>query len=165
MTSLALAKGPEFDLVFAQVAREIAINHEDIETILKRYKVDDETWDKIQRNPRFQQILQSEITAWQSSINTGERVKLKAAAMIEDWLPEAHQRMHAPNESLNHKVELAKLITQIAGMGRGSGGDGTSAGERFTVTINLGADHKLEFEKRVTSKVIDAEVVQPEAAE
>ena len=33
-----------------------------------------------------------------------------------------------------------------------------AAGERFSVTINLGADASLKFEKQVTSKVIEGEL-------
>jgi hypothetical protein len=34
-----------------------------------------------------------------------------------------------------------------------------AGGERFSVTINLGSDNKLTFEKTVAPKVIDGEVV------
>ena len=137
-----------------KLAREIAIDHYDIETILKRYHLDDETWSKIKNNPRFSQLLESEMTAWHSATNTQERTKLKAAALLEEWLEEGNARLYDRNEALNHKVELVKVLSKIAGMDRGNEGGG-GGGEQFSVTINLGEDAKLTFEKQTPSKVID----------
>ena len=60
--------------------------------------------------PRFQALLETETAQWNGALNTQERVKIKASAMIEEWLPEAHERMHDRGESLNAKTELGKLI-------------------------------------------------------
>jgi len=146
------------DSGLVRLAREIAINHFPVETILKTYQVTPEAWTSIKGNPRFQQLLKAEIEAWNGALNTHERTSLKAAAMIEDYLPEGNSRLHSPQETLNSKVELLKLLARIAGMGV-TGADITTVGERFSVTINLGADNKLKFEKDISPTVIDAEVV------
>lgn len=148
------------DLFLIKLAREIAIDHHSIETILQRYGISSERWAKLQKNARFNELLTSETQAWQSAVNTKDRTELKAAAMMEEFLPEAFERMHNPSDNLSAKVELAKLIARIAGLGlTGQGGDG-SGGERFSVTINLGADSKLKFEKELPRKVIDATPVE-----
>lgn len=147
------------DLLLVKVAREIAIDHFSLETILEHNQITPETWDKIKSMPRFQQLLVAEISAWQSAINTTERAKLKAAALIEEWLPEAATRLFDQREPLNHKTELGKLVARIAGIGVGPMGVEGGAGEKFSITINLGADQKLKVEKQLPPKVIDAEVV------
>jgi hypothetical protein len=150
---------PQYDPLFVKLAREVAIDHHDIETILKHYQITTEHWERISANPHFQKLLEAEIAAWQGATNTHERTKLKAAALVEEWLPEANTRLHDAQENLPAKVELGKLLTRIAGMGlTGMGVDGAPA-ERFSITINLGADAKLQFEKQVTSKVIDGEII------
>ncbi len=62
--------------------------------------------------------------------------------------------MHNQDATLLHKNDLVKLVASLGGMGKGSEVNAGS-GERFSVTINLGSDQKLNFDKQVTSKVIE----------
>jgi len=148
-----LVKEPMRDIVLVQLAREIAIDHLNTEDILKLYSITQEEWEVIKNNKRFQILLEQEILAWQSATNTAERTKLKAGAIIENWLPESNMRLHDNNEALPAKVELAKMISRIAGLDRTENANvGTGAG--FSVTINLGAGDSLKFDK-IPQKVID----------
>ena len=135
------------------VAREIAFNMKSVEDILAEYQISVEEWDAIQNDPEFARILQNEITAWGSAQNTGERTRLKAAALMELWLEEAAARLYDQKEGLAAKVELAKLIERMGGISAANNGDG--AGNGFRITINIG-DNKLSFEKDVTPKVIES---------
>jgi len=154
---------PQYDPLFVKLAREIAIDHYELETILEHHQITTEAWTRIKDNPRFQALLESEIASWNEAGNTHERTKLKAAALVEEFLPEGNRLLHAPDQALPAKVELLKTLTRIAGMGlTGVGVDGAPS-ERFSITINLGADSKLQFEKQVTSKVIEGEVLSHEA--
>jgi hypothetical protein len=74
--------------------------------------------------------------------------------MCEEWLAEANARIHDRGETLAAKNETIKVVAAFAGVGKSTVND-PSSGERFTVTINLGADHKLQFTKDVTPKVIE----------
>lgn len=145
------------DLTLVQVAREIAMNIQSIETILEAHQINNETWNKIKVTPRFNQILEAESAAWNSAINTHERVKLKSAALVEDWLPEAYARMNDPTENLNSKTELGKLVARLAGMGLSNANITDGSGERFSITINLGNDAQLKFEKQLPMKVVEGE--------
>ena len=145
------------DLTLVQLAREIAMNIQSIETILETHQIDTDTWDKIKITPRFTTLLETETAAWNSAINTHERVKLKSAALVEDWLPEAYARMNDTTENLNAKTELAKLVARLAGMGLNNASIADGSGERFSVTINLGNDAKLKFEKELPMKVVEGE--------
>lgn len=134
-----------------QLAREIAINHLSTAQIQELYKITPEQWQIIQRSPRFQKLLEGEILAWQGATNTAERTKLKAGAMVEEWLPEANKRLHDQNEPLNAKTELAKLVARIAGLeSRDAGGPGNGG---FSVTINLG-DKPRVIDAALPSRVI-----------
>jgi hypothetical protein len=138
-----------------KLAREIAIDHHLLETILENYNIDPSSWAAIQANHDFRRLLESEVSAWQSALNTHERTKLKAAALVEESLPECNTRLHDPKEPLNAKVEMLKALMRIAGMGESSKGQVEGMGERFSVTINLSGDSQLKFEKEVTPKVIE----------
>lgn len=136
------------DIGLVKLAREIAINHFPVETILERYQITPENWETVKASPRFQQLLEHEIQEWNGALNTHQRTSLKAAAMIEEYLPEGNSRLHDSRENLPAKVELLKLLAKIARMDS-SGDGGGGSGEKFSVTINLGNDQKLTFEKKV----------------
>ena len=146
-------KEPMRDITLVQLAREIAIDHLNNEEILKLYSITQEEWEVIKSNKRFQTLLEQEILAWQSATNTAERTRLKAGAIIEHWMPEANMRLHSSDETLPAKVELAKMVSRIAGLDRVEGSSGPS-GAGFSVTINLGGGDKVKFDALPT-KVID----------
>jgi|SRR6185436_2889493 len=137
-------KEPMRDIMLIQLAREIAIDHLSIDDILRLYRLTPEEWYDIKENPRFAQVLEQEILAWQTATNTTERTKLKAGAIIENWLPESNMRLHDQQETLPAKVELAKMIARIAGLGMDRVVSGESA-EKFSLVINIGDGNKREL--------------------
>jgi hypothetical protein len=137
-------------LLFVKLAREIASDLRPLPDILMHHGVSDEDWGRISANPTFQRYLRSSIEEWNGVSNTPERVRIKAIAFVEEWLPELYARGHDAKEPLSAKVELLKTMSKMGGVGGieavGGGGD------RMIVQINLGADHKLEFAKDITPK-------------
>lgn len=142
------------DQLMLQLAREIAMDIQPLDTILKTHSVTPDQWARIRTNPRFNQLLTSNMEAWGSSLNTAERVRVKSLAIVEEILPEFYARMSDSRENLNHKVEALKTVARFAGVGE-KASDG-AAGERFSVTINLGSDQQLKIEKNVTPQVNSA---------
>jgi hypothetical protein len=148
----------EGDLLTIRLVREIAIDQHDLETILERNGVTPRQFQRIRNTDRFKSLLAQEIASWNSAANTPERVKIKSAAMIEEWLPEAFAQMHNGDASLLHRTNLAQLVSSLAGMGKSEVGVGSS-GERFSITINMGGDAKLKFDKEtLPAKVIEGTV-------
>jgi hypothetical protein len=142
------------DTTLVKLAREVAMNIFDIETILTRYKIDQETWLWVQEHPRFAQLLTSAIEEWESALNTKERVKVKASSMIELWLAHANELLHNTNEDTGKKTELAKFVARLADLGVTNTQIQGNTGERLSVIINLGSD-QLKIEKDITPKVIE----------
>jgi len=142
------------DQLMLRLAREIAMDIHPLDTILRTHNVSAKLWQTIRVNPRFTQLLTSNMEAWGSSLNTAERVRVKSLAIVEEILPEFYARMSDQKENLNHKVEALKTVARFAGVGE-KASDG-NAGERFSVTINLGADQQLKIEKNVTPQVSHA---------
>jgi hypothetical protein len=127
------------DIDLITFAREIAVDHWDIEDVLDRYQLRYDDFRLLFEFPRFTQLLATEEETWASAKNTHERVRLKSAALIEGYLEAAHKSLHSANETLVAKTALAKLIGSFAGLGeealraqKGGGGSG------FSITINLG---------------------------
>lgn len=144
------------DVTYVKLAREIAMDILPIEKILENHSITPETFERIKRNSYFQELLRSEIEAWQSATNTSERVRLKSLAFVEESLTEFYARAHDRSESLSAKTEVLKTVAKFAGIGVGSV-DSNIVGEKFTVTINMGADQTLRIEKDANPKVIDHE--------
>jgi hypothetical protein len=140
----------EDDAVYMRLAREIALDHYELPDILKRHNISHERWSKISNDKYFTSILSSEISHWNTTANTTERSKLKAAALIEDWLPEAHTQLHNQRENLSSKVALATLVTKIAGMGLEKATLNDNSSDKFVVNINLGPDKTLNLQKEIT---------------
>ena len=85
---------------------------------------------------------------WQSAENAQARIKIEAAVALEDALPAIAARMTKEGEALSGVVETGKLFAKLAQIGEGRS-EGLP-GEKFSITINLGEDKKLTFEKDVT---------------
>lgn len=164
MASDALPVSYETEVQFLRLAREVAMDLNDVETVLKNLKISPSQWEAIQRDPHFIRLLEAEVAAWHAATNTHERTKLKAAALIEEWLLEANQRIHDSKERLADKTEVVKLLARLAGIGE-RGEAGGSGGERFSVTINLGADKQIKITKEVTPKVIEGSAIEAAAIE
>jgi len=143
------------ELQMVLLAREIAIGLKPIPDILKSQGVDQAKFEALKKNERFVAVLASEIAAWNGATNTYERVKLKSASMIEEWLPELYSRMNDREENLNAKVEAGKLVKDLAGLGVKADINGARAGDRVSITINLGNDVKLEYQNQLPEQVID----------
>lgn len=139
----------EDDALYMRLAREIALDHYELGEILKRYGLTPERWNKISNDKYFTSILSSEIAHWNQTANTSERSKLKAAALIEDWLPEAHTQLHNVKENLSAKVALATLVSKIAGLGLDRAQVNDNSGEKFVVNINLGQDKNVSIVKEL----------------
>ncbi len=139
------------EAVLAKLAREIACNIQPIEDILKRFHIKSELWSDIQELPRFKSMLAAEERAWNDAENLPDRVRLKALAFCEEWMPEAYARAHDPNENLNHKVELMKVVARMAGLDRPPPNE-AGAGSGFKVVINMGNE---QVTKELTPQVIE----------
>lgn len=159
LTSYAIVPSSVYDeMKLVKLAREIAMDIKELDEILKIHNVTHADFEKLKTNERFKSILTAEVIAWQGAINTNERVRVKAASMIEEWLPELYSRLNDRGEGLSSKIEGGKLLERLAGMGAAAAKNEAPT-DRVSITINLGADKKLEFNKQLPAKVIEHEDV------
>jgi hypothetical protein len=145
------------EAVWMSLARELAMDIYPLETILEHHQITPETFNRIKSHPRFTALLQEHLHLWNASLNARERVDLKTIVMIEEALPELNARLHDPKEPLNAKVELFKALQRGAGIGVNAKLDGV-AGEKISITINMGSDKELKVVKELPTQVIEGEV-------
>jgi hypothetical protein len=144
---------------FAKLALEVARNIQELPTILTRWGLTPAQYDVIQKNPFYTRVLQTYIIEWNAAGNVEQRLKLEAGAILEDASPAIAARMNMPSEDLGKVVEAAKMFAKMAGIGEEKAAG--NPGEKFTITINLGEDAKLKFEKDVTPAIPLVEKEKP----
>lgn len=127
---------PVTDRKLLILAREIAMDILPLQTILDSHEITQEQFNAYKNSAIFQNALSEQVMAWNSALNTHDRVKLKAAASIEGVLEELHGRMHDRSESLMAKAKVAELVAKLAGMAQPASSQASGTG--FSVTINLG---------------------------
>lgn len=127
----------------ARLAREIAMDIKERHGVLKEYKLTEPQYEFLEANNDFYKAaLHAACIEWHAPLTTQERIKVEAAAILEDSLLDIGSRMRTKAEPLTGVVEAAKLFAKVAGVGEREFGSGTP-GERFVINIDLGGDQKL----------------------
>jgi hypothetical protein len=145
----------------AKLAGEIARNYRPLAEVVGAFGMtEDQYREHVLPNVFFKKALDASTIEWNSALSIPQRIKLGAAAILEDSLVILGKRMRSEKEALPAVVQAATMFTKLAGIGE----DTRSAlpGEKFTITINLGAD-KQQFTETVGSgKTIEGAVeIQP----
>ena len=135
--------------------RDAAHNLYDIDVILKKHGLTKQQYAAIQENKFFQNAFNDAVKEWNSPQSTEKRLRMEAAAALEDALPKVAARMHNTNEPLAAVVATAQLFAKMAGVGEEK--NQGNAAEKVSITINLGADEKLRYD----SATVDVVEVQP----
>jgi hypothetical protein len=106
-------------VTYLKLAREVAMDIRPLADILDAHGVNLDMWEQMNKSPAFQNLLRSEVEAWNSATNTAERVKIKSLAFVEEALPEFYARAHDPKEPLAAKTDILKTVAKFAGVGGG----------------------------------------------
>ena len=149
----------------AHLAREMAMAIRPYKAIFQDFDIDEETFYEISKHPFYKRASEQFLLEWNSSLSAAERVKLISAAYAEQGLPVIGKRMLDPKESLVGVLDGFKALCRNAGIGTDTKTDKPS-GERFQITINLGADVEGNpvVEKYDKSITIDANDLSPSQA-
>ena len=118
------------------LARELAMGIYEVEDILGRYGISWGEFERIQGMARFQRLLETTTVEWGSTLNTRERIKVKALAGVEDGLAGLFMSAKDTRETLASRVEAYKLARVLAGIGEKDPNEIPQ--EKFTLTINIG---------------------------
>ncbi len=132
----------------AALAREMAIAIKDPDLVLETFRITRDQFEAyVLKNTFYKRAFEAFVIEWESALSTKKRIELQSAAAIEDVLPKLSARMSSGTEGLGAVTETAKLLAKLAGIGEDK--KTPTEGERFSITINLGADTKLQFEETI----------------
>lgn len=106
--------------------------------VLQQYGLTQEDLARKMLNPGFAAHFRATHAAWNSDMNAQERIRLKAAFLLEDTLPELHKIVKGAQTPVNAKLAAVEQLTKIstvANMPKQAEG----GGEKHSITINIGA--------------------------
>lgn len=127
----------------AQLARELAMNIRPRADVLHDFKLNNAQFEYLEKNHEFfSAAYKNACIEWHAPMSTQERIKVEAAAILEDSLVGLGARMRNKAEGLPGVVEVAKLFAKVAGVGEREAAGGPS-GERFVINIDLGSDKTI----------------------
>lgn len=127
----------------AKLARTVAMDIQERHTILAEFKLTQVQYDFLEaHNEFYKAALQAACIEWHAPLSTAERIKVEAAAILEESLPGLGARMQNKGEGLPGVIEAAKLFAKVAGVGERET-SGAASGERFSINIDLGGDQKI----------------------
>jgi hypothetical protein len=151
-TDVAVASLPDLTPAqLAKLAREVVMEIREIKDILPQFGVTPAQYARLAEHPTYKRILDAISIDWNCATNTESRIKISAAAILEENLPVLGARMGSDSEPLREAIEAGKLFSRLAGLSSDQEGRGGSDG-KFVINIDLGADAKLRFEKETGSK-------------
>lgn len=148
------------ELQMVKLARELVINVKEPSQVLRSYGLSNADFAILEQNPFFRRAWLQFIVEWNSVNSTPDRIRLYSAIGIEEGLPVLTDRMKNREEPLTSAVAVGQFLSKMAGIGDPEAQQNSS--EKFVITINLGADEKLKFDKQLgkiespVPKVIDA---------
>ena len=125
------------------LARDVALDIQPLHAILKNHGFTQDQYDYLtQHNDFFKHTLAQQAVEWQSFKSTQDRLRVEAAAALEQVLPSIAQRIGSNTEKLTEVVEGAKLLASIAGVDSKSGAT-IGSREGFSINIDLGGDTRV----------------------
>ena len=145
---------PAFDRKMRLVAKELAVDIMEPQTLIDKFSMTIEDWDAVIQHPQFKEMVVEEKERWHSSLNTKERVEVKTWQIIEDALLKFQEYLHSPTFSDTAKVQLLQALQKQVGVGQRDGNIGGPVGERFQITINMGGE-KSEHDVTSGGKLIE----------
>lgn len=143
-----------FAIEFAQLAREIAMDIFPVHDIVRLHQLTEEEWARIQRSPKFNQMVADMAAEWNSAGNTRERVRIKAATGLEAMLEIYIREIGDPSIPLNQRVEAGKFLARVGELDNAQQILGGGGGAGFHITLNIGNEVKT-----LSSPIIEGGVI------
>lgn len=152
-----LAVFSDADKRIREFATQVAMQVEDFSSICKSFGMTEAQGESLQQHPAYKTYYEGALAEWAAAHNTGARAELKAARAVEEAIPAVFAHIHDPEASDTSKIEAFKALGKLGRVGERGINGGGAGGDMVKITINLGADQKLTFEK--AAPVIEHEAV------
>lgn len=119
----------------AALAAELAVGLLPIPDILKRFGKTSAQLKQLLRDPHFRGMVKQFKRDWNEASNAQERIRLKAALMVEENLLQLHTLFNTQDLSPVARMDAFKQMVQLADVAPKKD---ETAGPKFHLTLNLG---------------------------
>jgi len=123
------------------LAREIAQDIRPLEEILLDYGFtgqNDPRWLAVRESPAFGTLLAQSIEEWNSAKTTRQRIRLKAAAIVEQSLPTVFTIINDTTEKAADRIRMLEVVGRFANIDAETKTPQTNGGFAVTININPG---------------------------
>lgn len=138
----------EADQILQVFARHMAMEIEPYAKICRNVGITEEKGLQLQELPAYKAYYDAARLVWTSNENKPDKLKRLFQEVTEFCLPHVVTLFHDPGTSDNAKANILGHLIKGSGVGDRAA-NGASGGETVKITINLGADQQLTFEKAV----------------
>lgn len=136
-----------------RIAWEIAAEISDIPTILTRYGLSSTDFKKKLKDPMFRQAIREAKTLWKSDLNVQQRIRLKAAFLVEDSILDVFAIIKNENQTAAAKLEAFEKLMKTADLTPKTKEAGATAAG-FKVVIQMGDSPGQEV--RIDGHVVES---------
>lgn len=144
----------------AALAHDVAVGMYEETIILKKHgNLTPGQYETLKAKEFFQKLVEDYTIGWNAPTNAQQRLANQAAVGLETVLPDVIMRAKVRNEPLQAIAQLLKVVGDIAGVGANK--PQAPPSEKFTITINLGADTEVYEKTKPVITVESAPEIQP----
>ncbi len=138
------------------LAAELAAQLYTVPDILKRFELTKSQLKKITKDPHFRELFAEAKALWNGSGNVKERIRKKAALLLEDSIMPIYSIIHDVNVTPPARIEAFAKLVAIADMQPTKQDGSGNTSDKFVLNITFGNEKK--------TVVIDSTTVpEPEA--
>jgi hypothetical protein len=134
----SLLRDHEFIVTMARFSEGLASE----QSIRKKYGFTNETWQRLGKDDALFEAIELEKTR---RIRDGSSKRERAQALVVEAPAVLGNILRNEKASAKHRIDSAKVLDQFAA----NGPQAAPELERFVISINLGADYKLTFDKGI----------------
>lgn len=135
-----------------RIAWEIAAEIADVPTILTRYGLTVADFRNKLKDPMFRQAIREAKALWKSDLNVQQRIRLKAAFLVEDSILDVFAIIKNENMPAGTKLEAFEKLMKTADLTPKTKAEGATAAG-FKVVIQMG--NSPDQEVRIDGHVVE----------
>lgn len=129
----------DLDHMQATLAAEIGVGLLPLPDILKRFELTKDQLKLMLKDPQFRNMVRQFKREWNEASNSKERIRLKAALMVEDNLLALHQMFNNIDMNPGARLDAFKHMVNLADV---TPRQEEATGPKFQLTLNMGEQTK-----------------------
>jgi hypothetical protein len=126
--------------------------------VKKKYRFSQATWEALGADDRLVEAIENEKAR---RVRDGSAKREKAQQFVTAAPDVLNTIMTDPKASPKHKIDSCRVLDQFAA----NGPQAASEADRFVISINLGADCKLTFDKKIAVDPNDNAIIDTTATD